>query len=256
MKYKRTLVIGDIHGNCKALNDALEIANFDIEKDRVICIGDYVDGWGESFEVVRTLLEIQNNSKFENTYLLGNHDKWFLDILLNDFENLRDEDYIKRKYLNWYIQGGKQTLESYLKYDDEFIKIHLVEFFKKLKYYHVESNKLFVHAGFDPEFDFKFTLNSNSEDLIWNRSLFKEGLNKYLMNQNLIGMNKKPIDYKFDNFDKIYIGHTPTTLSGLDKPIIMGNLINIDQGCKKKGRLTIWEDETNRFYQTKEIEKG
>lgn len=253
MKPERTLVIGDIHGNCKALNNALEIANFDIKKDRVICIGDYVDGWGESFEVVRTLLEIQSNSKFENIFLLGNHDKWFLDILVNDFDNLRDENYIKRKYLNWYIQGGRQTLESYYIYDDEFIKTHLEEFFKKLKYYHIESNKLFVHAGFDPKLGFKFTLNSIPHELLWNRTLFNEALNKYLVNQNLIGMNKKPNDFKFDNFDKIYIGHTPTNLNGLDKPVIMGNLINVDQGCKTKGRLTIWEDETNKFYQTKEI---
>jgi len=253
MKFERTLVIGDIHGNFKALENALEIAGFDIEKDRIICIGDYVDGWGKSFEVVRTLMEIQNNSKFENIYLLGNHDKWFLDILVNDFENLRDEDYIKRKYLNWYIQGGKQTLESYLIYDDEFIKIHLEKFFKKLKYYHIESNKLFVHAGFDPKLGFKFTLNSNPNELLWDRNLFNEAYNKYLMNQNLIEINKKPSGYKFDNFDKIYIGHTSTNLKGLTMPIIMGNIINVDQGCKKKGRLTIWEDETNKFYQTKEM---
>ena len=253
MKPERTLVIGDIHGNYKALVKALEIANFDINKDRIICIGDYVDGWKESFSVVRTLLEIQNNSKFENIFLLGNHDKWFLDILTNDFDNLRDQEYIKRKYVNWYIQGGKQTLESYLIYDDDFIKIHLEDFFQKLKYYHIESNILFVHAGFDPKIGFEYTKNSNPQELLWNRSLFEEAFNKYLRNQNLISMNQNTVDYQFENFDKIYIGHTPTNLKGLDEPCIMGNLINIDQGCKRRGRLTIWVDETNKFYQIKEI---
>jgi len=52
----RTLVIGDIHGNVEALNDSLKKANFNIEEDRIICVGDYIDGWGNSFEVVRILL--------------------------------------------------------------------------------------------------------------------------------------------------------------------------------------------------------
>ena len=256
MKPKRTLIIGDIHGNYEALNKVLDKANFDISNDRIICIGDYVDGWSESFNVVRTLLEIKNNSKFENVFLLGNHDKWFLDILVNDFENLRDENYLKSKYLNWYIQGGKQTLDSYLIYDDSFIKIHLENFFKKLKQYYIEDNKLYVHAGFDPKLGFKYTLKSIPHELIWNRSLFKDAYNQYLKNENLKNMNREPVNEKFDNFDKIYIGHSPTSLHGLDKPIIMGNVINVDQGCKKKGLLTVWIDETDEYYQVQTMKNG
>ena len=85
MKPERTLVIGDIHGNYEALNKALELAKFDITKDRIICLGDYVDGWPQSFDVVKRLLEIKNNSPFNNIFILGNHDKWFLDILQKDF---------------------------------------------------------------------------------------------------------------------------------------------------------------------------
>ena len=44
MKPERTLVIGDIHGNYEALNRALDKANFDITADKIICIGDYIDG--------------------------------------------------------------------------------------------------------------------------------------------------------------------------------------------------------------------
>ena len=28
----------------------------------------------------------------------------------------------------------------------------------------------------------------------------------------------------------------------------MGNVINVDQGCKKNGVLTIWIDETDEFF--------
>ncbi len=256
IKPNRTLIIGDIHGNCQALNNALKIAKFDITNDRIICIGDYVDGWPDSFEVVNILLEIKNSSKFDNVFLLGNHDKWFLDILSNDFENLRNENYLKSTYESWYTQGGKQTLDSYLKYGDDLIKNHLSDFFKTLKYYHLEANKLFVHAGFDHRRGFQFTLKSNPRELIWNRSLFSEALNNHLINENLRKANQSVREFKFDGFDKIYLGHTPTTLHGFDAPIVMGNLINVDQGCKKNGRLTIWIDETNEFFQTGPMKFG
>ena len=109
----RTLVIGDIHGNLKALKDSLSNANFNIDEDRIICIGDYIDGWENSFEVVRTLLEIKNQSKFENIFLLGNHDKWFLDILNKDFQNLRNEDYIKDLKIT-YVDRMEEVLEHSL----------------------------------------------------------------------------------------------------------------------------------------------
>lgn len=241
----RTLVIGDIHGNLNALNHSLKNANFNIETDRIITIGDYVDGWGNSFEVVRRLLEIKNQSKFQNIFLLGNHDKWFLDILDKDFENFRNEEYIKSKYSNWYIQGGKSTYESYLKYDDEFIMIHKKNFFDELKYYYEEQNKLFVHAGFDINLGFEETLKLKKEELLWNRSLHYEALQLWHKDNNFSGQSR------IGKYDKIYIGHTPTTLNGFDKPKYMANVINVDQGCKRKGILTIWEDDTDSFYQNK-----
>ncbi|MFK7774250.1 MAG: metallophosphoesterase [Saprospiraceae bacterium] len=245
----RTLVIGDIHGNLDALNKVLRNANFNIETDRIIGIGDYVDGWENSFEVVRTLLEIKNQSKLENIFLLGNHDKMFLDILNHDFENFRNERYIKSKYPNWYIQGGKSTYESYLKYDDEFIITHKKIFFDELKYYYLDQNKLFIHAGFDLKIGFEETLKQNKEELLWDRSLNYESLQLWHKDNNLKIKNNLTKKSKIGKYDKIYIGHTPTTLSGFDKPQYMANVINVDQGCKRKGILTIWDDDTDKFYQ-------
>lgn len=245
----RTLVIGDIHGNVEALNDSLKKANFNIEEDRIICVGDYIDGWGNSFEVVRILLEIKNQSKFDNIFLLGNHDKSFYDILNRDFENFRNENYIKSKYSDWYHQGGKSTYESYLKYDDELIKIHKEHFFDELKYFHKEQNKLYIHAGFDLEIGFEKTLKDKKDELLLSRSLHYEALNLWHINNNLKLRNQPSEVSKIGDYDKIYIGHTPTILHGLDKPRYMGNVINVDQGCKKTGILTIWVDETDTFYQ-------
>ena len=248
----RTLVIGDIHGNLKALNDVLAKAKFNIKEDRIICIGDYIDGWESSFEVVRTLLEIKNQSKLENVFLLGNHDKWFLDILKKDFYNLRDEAYIKDKYSSWYYQGGKATYESYLAYPDEFIAIHKSNFFDQLKYYHLENNKLFVHAGFSLELGFEETLKTKKEDFLWDRSLYKVALQLWHMNNNLTKMGKPIPDLQLGKFDKIFIGHSPTTNDGITKPTEMGNVINVDQGCKREGVLTIWVEETGEYFQNNE----
>jgi serine/threonine protein phosphatase 1 len=47
----RTLVIGDIHGGLKALVQLLERAKITPE-DEIIFLGDYVDGWSDSANVV------------------------------------------------------------------------------------------------------------------------------------------------------------------------------------------------------------
>ena len=62
-------VLGDIHGNFKALKQVLKRSKFDYEKDELIIIGDVVDGYSCSFEVVEELLKIKNK-----VFILGNHD--------------------------------------------------------------------------------------------------------------------------------------------------------------------------------------
>ena len=52
----RTLVIGDIHGGLRALHQIFERANVSKE-DTLIFLGDYVDGWSESPDVLDFLIE-------------------------------------------------------------------------------------------------------------------------------------------------------------------------------------------------------
>ena len=54
---KRTIVIGDIHGGLKALIQVLEKINLTRE-DKFIFLGDYVDGWSDSANVVSYLIEL------------------------------------------------------------------------------------------------------------------------------------------------------------------------------------------------------
>jgi serine/threonine protein phosphatase 1 len=56
----KTFVIGDIHGNIRALQQVLIRANVDKEEDTVILLGDYCDGHRFTAEVVEEILTIKN----------------------------------------------------------------------------------------------------------------------------------------------------------------------------------------------------
>ena len=59
----KTFVIGDVHGNNRALLQCLEKSGFDKENDKLISLGDIADGWSEVPQCVETLLSIKNLSK-------------------------------------------------------------------------------------------------------------------------------------------------------------------------------------------------
>jgi serine/threonine protein phosphatase 1 len=54
----KTFVIGDIHGNYRALLQCLERSGFNKEIDTLIQLGDVADGWSETAECVEELLRI------------------------------------------------------------------------------------------------------------------------------------------------------------------------------------------------------
>ena len=68
----RTLVIGDIHSGLKALEQVLHRAAVSKE-DKLIFLGDYVDGWSQALETVDFLIELEKTHNC--IYLRGNHDE-------------------------------------------------------------------------------------------------------------------------------------------------------------------------------------
>ena len=60
----KTAVIGDIHGGFRALKQLLENTKFPTET-QYIFVGDYVDGWSESAEVVSYLIDFSEKSRRE-----------------------------------------------------------------------------------------------------------------------------------------------------------------------------------------------
>jgi serine/threonine protein phosphatase 1 len=236
----RTLIIGDIHGRLNSLAGLLEISSYDPKKDRLICIGDYIDTGKQSYQVVDLLIRLNEASGGSNVYLMGNHDKVFLDILEYDMEVIRDRRAVEEMHWEWFSMGGAETYNSYITQSDQDIIRHRDLFYKKLKYYHEEDDKLYVHAGYDYNMTIEESYKDDADNLLWDRHLYMSAINDN---------RDDSVTKKFGGYDKIYIGHTPTLLYGDTTPRYRANVINVDQGCKINGTLTAWVDETDTWFQ-------
>jgi serine/threonine protein phosphatase 1 len=69
----RTFAIGDIHGGLKALLQVLNQIEI-TDQDSLIFMGDYVDGWSESAQVVDFLIQL--SEEINCVFIKGNHDFW------------------------------------------------------------------------------------------------------------------------------------------------------------------------------------
>ena len=118
---KRTLVIGDIHGGLKALYQVFEKANVAVT-DKLIFLGDYVDGWSESAPVIDFVM--QYNGKQPCIFIKGNHDEWC-------------EDWLRTGQADktWLMHGGLATVKSYAGMGPPMRAQHL-QFFEKMAALH------------------------------------------------------------------------------------------------------------------------
>src|SRR6218665_811643 len=230
---KRILVIGDIHGGLKALHQVLERAKV-TKEDTLIFLGDYVDGWSESPQVLDFLMQLKTTN--ECIFIRGNHDELLLDWLLNHNRNI-DEGM-------WYKHGGQATVLAYASVTNEKKQIHM-DFIRSLKDYYLDGkNRLFIHAGFT---------NMNGIDheyfpklFYWDRSLWETAL---ALDESL------PIDSLYYPrrlilYNEIYIGHTPVTKINKTVPVNKACVWNVDTGAAFMGPLTILDVDTKEFWQS------
>ena len=187
----RTFVIGDIHGGLRALLQVLNRAQV-TTADTLIFLGDYVDGWSESPQVLDFLIDL--NQKQNCIFMKGNHDALLLDWLDTSKDNQM-----------WYQHGGEATVNAYKKVIARDKQKH-IEFLKTLRNYYLDAqNRLFVHAGFT---------NMNGvgyeffpKQFYWERTLWE-------MVICLDDRISKKSDYypkRLLLYNEIYIGHTPVT---------------------------------------------
>lgn len=249
---KRTLVIGDIHGNYQGLLQVLERANYNSKEDLLISLGDLVDGLPDSYKVVSFFINLIEEATFTPIYIRGNHDKWFQEFL--------EDGYAQHM---WKSQGGKTTLESYAPHTGEWEK-HL-EFFKnQLNYYIDDKNRGFVHGGFVSKNGLGYEAHDSS--YYWDRDLWSLAL----LQHNNPEITSEDIKHstRFYRHSELFIGHT-TTMNWLAKgnypeskdpnqilngritvPMNRCNVWNIDTGGGYKGKITVLDIDSNEYYQS------
>ena len=226
----RTFAIGDIHGGLKALIQVLNKLKIR-EGDKIIFMGDYVDGWSEAAQVVQLLIDL--SQKFTCVFIKGNHDVWC-------------EEWLKSGDVNatWYMHGGKETMESYDGFSVNEKQQHL-DFFENLPLYHLDDdNRLFLHAGFTSLHGVK---KEKFPELFYlDRSLWEMLL---VMDRSI---PKDSIFYpkRLQHYKEIYIGHTPTTNYDESSPINIESVWNIDTGAAFKGKVTGMNIDTKAYFQS------
>lgn len=128
----RTFTIGDIHGGYRALQQVLGRLGLK-QNDRLIFLGDYVDGWSESRQVIELLMEL--DTRHDCVFILGNHDAWCEQWLLGWGA---DPD--------WVFHGGQATMDSYKDISTSDREKHL-RFFNGMRPFYEDNDRLFIHAG-------------------------------------------------------------------------------------------------------------
>lgn len=246
----KTYVVGDIHGAYLALVQVLSRAPVN-KGDRIIFLGDYVDGWSQSAEVVQFLIEF--SKEYDCIFIKGNHDMWCEKWLTT---GVRDHV--------WIMNGGQATVDSYINTNHLVSSYHHMFFYKLHNYYIDEQNRGFVHGGFNSKKGLGH--EHYKSDYYWDRDLW----NLALMQHNNFQDAEEPVLEQVRRFEKhkeVFIGHT-TTCNWIAKPHYpeweeMGkkaapinipmhrcNVWNLDTGAGWSGKLTIMDVDTKEYWQS------
>jgi serine/threonine protein phosphatase 1 len=204
----RTLAIGDIHGCLNALEALAEFVDFSPE-DTIITLGDYIDRGPDSKGVIDFLLKLRKTHSLIT--LKGNHESMMQDAILH-YEDL----------MNWLLNGGMETLNSFGALEFEHIASRYWEFFDSCENYHETKEHIFVHAGLLPE----LPLNEQAEEtMLWLR--FNE---------------TEP----HSSGKRFICGHTPQHPR---KPAVRDHAICIDTGACNGGWLTCLDVNSGNYWQ-------
>ena len=224
----KTFVIGDIHGGYRALLQVFDRAQFDYDHDTLIALGDLVDGWPQSKEVMNELLKIKRL-----ILLLGNHDEWFLTWVDRGCRQDWDMDEA------WLNHGRLATLQSYA-YGNGFPPAHRELFRSARLVYRDAANRVFVHAGLDPT----VTLDKQPRNTcLWDRELLQQA---YKAHQHDPAARLTP-------YQEIYVGHTTTQNYHSEVPVQFCEVWAMDTGAGWEGRLSMLDVETKELFQSDEV---
>ncbi|QHS61092.1 metallophosphoesterase family protein [Chitinophaga agri] len=226
----RTFVIGDIHGALKALEQVISMIK-PKAADTLIFLGDYVDGWSQSAQVIDYLMQL--DKQYKCIFIKGNHDAWCESWLMG---SLPDP--------TWIFNGGEATVNSYAGFSETEKAVH-ISFYNRMKDYMIDDeNRLFIHAGFTSMHG--PAMERYEASTRWDRTLWEMAV---VMDKR-IKKDSKLFPKRLLLYHEIFIGHTPTLNYDVDVPMQGCNVWNVDTGAAFYGKVTAMDIETKKFWQS------
>lgn len=219
----RTLVTTDVHGAAKALDRVLDKANYDPASDKVVFLGDIVDGFPEVGDAITRLMSMPSR-----VLIRGNHDEWARKWMADEHSTETHEAWIKQGGKGTVVEfgGGEHTalLGAYLAETEPF-------------YYDEEKDHLFVHGGLPPK--------------LWQSSIAEvegfEDKEEFWWDRTLVGSAlfalENSLDHNLTSFTKVFVGHTP-----LRRPMEHAGVIALDTGAGFGGQLTMVDADTGDYW--------
>jgi serine/threonine protein phosphatase 1 len=197
-----TYAIGDIHGCHDKLVRLIGHCERHAGGDasRLVFVGDYIDRGPASHAVVAQLIAAQRDAPDRFICLRGNHE----DLLVSAVQ--------RGDSVNWLLNGGGATLDSYGVDDVSQLPREHIAWFRSLPLCHDDGRRFFVHAGIVPGVPLD---RQPEEAMLWIRE-------KFLSDTR-------------DHGRFIVHGHTP--LVG-GEPDLKPNRVNLDTGACFGGVLT------------------
>lgn len=225
-----TFVIGDIHGGLKALQQVINRANV-TANDKLIFLGDYVDGWSETPAVLDFLIDL--SATYSCVFMQGNHEEMLIKWLKKEDDNEL-----------WRFHGGEATVQAYQNIPLKTIEKH-ISFLEKLNEYYIDDkNRLFVHAGFTHLKGVVFEYFRGM--LWWDRTLWETAM---AVDGNLSADSVR-YPQRLKLYKEIYVGHTPVIRFGASAPMNFANVWNVDTGAAFTGKLSILNVDTKEYWQS------
>lgn len=225
--------MGDIHGAHRAVVQVLERSGFDKETDTMIQLGDVVNRGPDTYECVEELLSIKHLIAIK-----GNHDDIILSWMLGNEQPV-------------YAAKGKHTKASYQKHGG--VPQSHIEFFKQQLPYHKEdSNRLFVHGGFDRHL--MLEAQTKKEIYWWDGELWNAALSYEALKRGMGNKSAEVPPFKIaEPLTEVFIGHTPTLNWNVELPMHAGPIWNIDTGAGWGAKLTVMDINTKEYWQSDSV---
>lgn len=218
----KRFIIPDIHGELELLQSLIENI---LEKDpnpELIFLGDYVDRGPDSCGVLQ-YLNFELSRKVKCVFIRGNHDEEFLQYLRSGSQLHSSHPF--------YYQGFKETVDSYERAKIS-VDYHIPFLEDTVPYYIFEQDgkkHIAVHGGFFPYISIEEHPDLNV--FWWDRDLLETARYCHLFN--------RPLE-TFDNFERIYVGHTPVQCYDESMPQLWCNLWAMDTGVGKLKNVNLW----------------